>query len=146
MKRARTARGPREVFLSHSSRDRQFARRLAEALRAHGVPVWYSEASLVGAQQWHDKIGAALARCDWFLILLSPNATRSEWVKRELHYALRTARYADRIVPLRYRKCNVDKLSWTLDSFQAVNFSKSFDAGCRDLLRVWGVGFDAALI
>jgi hypothetical protein len=34
----------------------------------------YSRTNLVGAQQWHDEIGAALQCCDWFAIVLSPNA------------------------------------------------------------------------
>ena len=51
---------PQEVFLSHSSRNRVFAIKLAEVLRHHHVPVWFSETNLVGAQQWHDEIGRAL--------------------------------------------------------------------------------------
>ena len=75
---------PAEVFLSHSSQDREMASRVAETLRAHGVPVWFSESNILGAQQWHDEIGAALVRCDWFIVLLSPDAVSSNWVKREL--------------------------------------------------------------
>lgn len=117
------------------------ARRIAEMLRAHGIPVWFSETNLIGAQQWHDEIGKALARCDWFLLVLSPPATRSKWVKRELLYALRSARYEERIIPLRYRECDVDRLSWTLDDFQAIDFTEEFAAGCKALLRTWGLVF-----
>src|SRR5438874_2883064 len=106
---------PREVFFSHSSSDRLVAAKLADVLRDHGIPVWYSERSVLGAQQWHDEIGAALKRCDWFLLLLSRSAERSKWVKRELLYALRTDRYEERIIPVRYRPCNADRLSWALE-------------------------------
>ena len=135
---------PREVFLSHASKDRRVALRIAGMLRTHGVPVWYSESNIVGAQQWHDEIGAALDRCDWFSILLSPYATSSMWVKRELLFALRTKRYGDRIVPIVCRPCDTARLSWTLDDFQAVDLTGDFDEGCRALLRVWGLGFHAA--
>ena len=141
MSRKRSARLPREVFLSHASKDRRFASSIAAVLREHGVPVWYSETNLLGAQQWHDEIGAALARCDWFLVILSPQATRSKWVKRELLYALRTPRYEDHIVPIRFRVCDTDRLSWTLDDAQAVDFTGDSDAGFRALLRTWGLGF-----
>lgn len=140
MKRNRGAGFPREVFLSHASKDRRFASRIAAVLREHGVPVWYSETNLLGAQQWHDEIGAALARCDWFLVILSPHATRSKWVKRELFYALRSPRYEDHILPVRYRDCEADRLSWTLDDSQAVDFTGDFDTGLRALLRTWGLG------
>src|ERR1035437_5127578 len=91
---------PREVFLSHSVKDRRFAERIANVLRCHGVPVWYSGTNIVGAKQWHDEIGKALARCDWFVIVLSPRSVKSPWVKRELLYALNDARYENRIVPI----------------------------------------------
>lgn len=132
---------PREVFLSHSAKDRKLAKRLAEMLREHGVRVWYSQTNLLGAQQWHDEIGKALARCDWFLLVLSPAATRSKWVKRELLYALRNARYENRIIPVRYRDCDLDKLSWALEDFQAIDFTHEFRTGCKSLLQTWGIRF-----
>ena len=141
MTRKPGAKLPREVFLSHSSNDRRFASRIAETLRQHGVPVWYSQTNLLGAQQWHDEIGEALARCDWFLVVLSPQATRSKWVRRELLYALRSSRYEGRIVPIRQRACDPAMLSWTLEDFQAVDFVRDFDDGCRSLLRIWGLGY-----
>jgi hypothetical protein len=98
---------PREAFLSHAADDREIAERLTRVLAAHNVPVWYSQRSVVGAQQWHDEIGAALARCDWFLLLLSPNSVRSKWVKRELLYALQDEGYDGRILPLLFRSCDV---------------------------------------
>ena len=110
-------------------------------MRELGVPVWYSETNLLGAQEWHDEIGKALARCDWFVILLSPHATRSKWVKRELLYALRSPRYENRIVPINHRACDPVRLSWTLDDFQTIDFTKDFNLGCRALLRTWGLGF-----
>jgi hypothetical protein len=42
------------------------------------------KANIRGAQQWHDEIGTALKRCDWFLLVLSPQSVRSMWVKHEL--------------------------------------------------------------
>ena len=65
---------PKEVFLSHALQDRRLATRLAGILRAHGGPVWFSRTSIVWAQQWHDEIGVALKRCDWFLVLLTPHS------------------------------------------------------------------------
>ena len=109
-------------------------------LRAHGVPVWFSQTDIVGAQQWHDEIGAALNRCDWFLVLLSPDAVSSKWVKWELLSALGRDRYQDRIVPIRYRDCDFGQLSWTLERIQMVDLSGEFEAGCRELLRIWGIG------
>ena len=128
---------PREAFLSHSDQDRTFADRLAKTLVRHCIPVFYSRRHLRGAQQWHDEIGAALARCDWFLLVLSPRSVRSDWVKRELLYALDSPAYQGHIVPILLRDCQPERLSWTLGQFQRVDFKPGFDVGCRQLFRTW---------
>lgn len=132
---------PTEVFISHSDQDRQFVTNVVEALQRHGIPAWYSRKNLVGAQQWHDEIGAALQRCDWFAIVLSPNSIKSMWVKRELVFALQEERFENKIVPLLYLPCEYKQFSWTLSSYQMIDFTHSFEDGCRELLRVWGMGY-----
>jgi TIR domain len=130
---------PKEVFLSHSSKDRLFASKVAKQIRGHGIPVWYSETNIVGAQQWHDEIGEALKRCNWFVLILSPYSVKSTWVKNELIFALDHHRYKRKIVPLLYRNRKYERLSWTLPGFQIVDFRQSVDDGYRELLRVWGL-------
>ena len=132
---------PFEVFISYSDLDRQFVSALVEILRRHGIAVWYSRTSIVGAQQWHDEIGAALRRCDWFVVVLSPNAVKSIWVKRELLFALQQNRFESKIVPLIHLPCDVEQLSWTLSACEMVDFAASLHEGCRNLLRVWGIGY-----
>ena len=132
---------PKEVFLSHSNKDRLFASCIAEEIRRHGIPVWYSETNIVGAQEWHDEIGEALGRCDWFVLILSPDSVNSAWVKNELIFALNHHRYKKKIVPLLYRNCKYERLSWTLPSFQIIDFRQSVKDGYRELLRVWGLGY-----
>lgn len=131
---------PNEVFLSHSNLDQPFVNSIIELLRGHGVPVWHSTTNIIPAQQWHDEIGSALGQCDWLVVVLSPNSVSSKWVKRELLFALDDDRYEDRIIPLLYQPCDYRRLSWTIPFFQMVDFTGDFDMGCRDLLRVWGLG------
>jgi hypothetical protein len=132
---------PTEIFLSHSSQDRQFANQVGEVLESHGLPYWYSKRDILGAQQWHDEIGEALARCDWFLLVLSPASADAKWVKRELLYALREKPYDGHIVVIDYQSADSKKLSWTLRDVQWVDFQHDFADGCRDLLRIWGRGY-----
>jgi hypothetical protein len=132
---------PAEVFLSHSSADRLFADAVAAVMRRHGVPVWYSQTDILGAQQWHDEIGAALRRCDWFALALSPHSVESRWVKRECLYALQQPRFEQRIIPLLHQPCDYERLSWALFSYQMVDFTNDFEAGCATLPRVWGLGY-----
>ncbi len=132
---------PNEIFLSHSDRDHAFATLLVEALRRRGISVWYSRTHILGAQQWHDEIGAALQRCDWFAVILSPNSVESMWVKRELLYALQQNRFENKIIPILYQPCDYNRLSWTLSIFQAIDFTGAFDDGGKQLLRIWGLDY-----
>jgi len=133
---------PQEVFLSHSNEDREFVDKLAVKLRRHGIPLWYSQTNIVGAQQWHEEIGAALQRCDWFAVVLSPQSVESMWVKRELLKALEQRRFQDKIIPILFKPCDYEHLSWTLSFFQMVDFTGQFADGIRALLRIWGIGYD----
>jgi hypothetical protein len=113
---------PNEVFLSHAHSDTDFASSLVATLQHHGVRVWFSQSNILGAQQWHDEIGDALQRCDWFAVVLSPEAVES-------------------IIPLIYKGCDYRKLSWMLPAFQMVDFTGNFADGCRNLFRVWGLDY-----
>jgi hypothetical protein len=127
----------REVFLSHASQDQVKARRLREFLVAHSVPVWFSPHHIRGAQQWQDEIGEALSRCGWFIVMHTPAAVKSMWVKRELSYALTEKRLQRRIIPLLFKKCDYRALSWTLPQFQLIDFTGDYWQACGELLRVW---------
>ena len=127
----------REVFLSHASQDQRKAEWLRSLLLAHGVPVWFSPHHIGGAQQWQDQIGAALQRCGWFVILLTPHSVKSMWVKRELKFALIEKRYEKRIVPLYFQTCDAKALSWTLPQFQWIDFRTDHRQAAVRLLRVW---------
>jgi hypothetical protein len=130
---------PSRIFISHSHKDRALVERLTGVLDEHGLKYWYSQRHIRGAQQWHDEIGKALTKCTWLLLVLSPPAVASTWVKHELLFALEAKAYRDHILVLDYRKANHQKLSWTLHSVQWIDFRHGFDPGCRDLLRTWGL-------
>ena len=130
---------PAEVFLSHSSEDADMARRVARTLVSHGVPIFLAPSHLIGAQQWQDEVLKALQRCDWFMVLLSPQAVDSVWVRREVAFAPYEKRYRERIIPLTYKPCDMTPVE-CLNLSQKVDFCGNFQSGCRDLLRSWGIG------
>ncbi len=127
------------VFLSHASADHRFALRLAQALTRIGLEVWYAPSHLKPGQDWHDEIGRALRRCTWFVVVLSPSGVRSKWVSRELRFALQQDRYVGHIVPVLYRACDEQRLSWTLAGSQRVDFTGEFAHGMTELRRIWKV-------
>jgi TIR domain len=143
MPRKRSPARP-EVFLSHSSKNVAFVNRLVKVLGSHRVSVFLSKANIKGAQQWHDEIGTALRRCNWFLVVLSPESVRSRWVKHQLMYALEENRCKERIIPVLYKTCDTDNLSWTLSAIEWVDFRKDFDKACEQLFRIWQIRYKPA--
>ena len=86
------------LFLSYASEDRAAARILRDALRAHGLEVWYDESALDGGDAWDQKIRRQIRGCDYFMPLISAQtAARSEgYFRREWRLAVeRTLDMAD---------------------------------------------------
>ena len=59
------------VFLSYASQDAEAVRRIAEALRAAGVEVWFDQNELVGGDAWDAKIRGQIASCALFVPVIS---------------------------------------------------------------------------
>jgi hypothetical protein len=98
-----------QVFLSHSSKDKDFARKLKSELEAQGVPIWMDEVELKIGESLLGSIGQAATQADYLIIVLSPDSVSSEWVQRELSIAL-SQELEDRKVrvkPVLYRDCEI---------------------------------------
>ena len=136
----KSSRRPREIFLSHAHEDRSIARQLADDLTRHSLRAWISDHHVAAPHEWIDEIGKALKRCDWFIVVLTPAAIRSIWVKREVGFALNDRRYAGRIIPLVARACNPTQLAWPLAVIQSLD-CRDYDKGIRKLLRIWNIAY-----
>ena len=64
---------PAPVFLSYASQDAEAAKRIADALRAAGVEVWFDQSELRGGDAWDAKIRKQIAECALFVPLISAN-------------------------------------------------------------------------
>ncbi len=78
---------PVRVFVSYASPDRAFAERLVNDLRAAGAEVWW-DVTGVDEGDFLDKINEALRRCQWLVLVLTPHAIASKWVKIEVNAAI----------------------------------------------------------
>jgi len=59
------------VFLSYASQDAEAAKRIAEALRAAGVEVWFDQSELVGGDAWDQKIRKQIKECALLIPIIS---------------------------------------------------------------------------
>lgn len=97
------------VFLSYSSRDKQFAPRIAASLRAAGVRVWIDEGELKLGDSLIERIRDDIDQMDYLAVVLTPSSVRSAWVKREVDIAMNQEINGKKVkvLPLLLRKCNL---------------------------------------
>jgi tetratricopeptide (TPR) repeat protein len=76
------------VFLSHSSKDNEFVRRLEEGLEKNGIEVWVDYDRLDVGNSLYGEIAPAIEEADYFALLWSGTSSTSPWVKREMYAAL----------------------------------------------------------
>jgi TolB-like protein len=59
------------VFLSYAREDSAAAQRLADALRAFGIEVWFDQSELRGGDSWDTKIRTQIKSCTLFIPIVS---------------------------------------------------------------------------
>jgi len=86
-----------KIFLSHARKDSQLARKLADLLTQAGFSVWLPEEEIAPGDNWAKKIGKALEESECMVILLTPNALESDWLRQNIEYALGSKKYEGRL-------------------------------------------------
>jgi hypothetical protein len=89
-----------DLFLSHSSKDKDLALRLATDLNFCGVDAWLDEWEIQIGQSLTDVLAKAMKQARFVAILVSENYNKSIWTKREYKRALSREEQEDRIVML----------------------------------------------
>lgn len=77
----------KRIFISHSSKDKNFARMLANHLSEHGLTPWLDESELTLGDHLTRKITDALEGIEYMAIVLSPHSVGSKWVAKEIEIA-----------------------------------------------------------
>jgi TIR domain/prokaryotic YEATS domain len=123
------------IFISYSSKDRDFALKLAEILEKF-FDVWIDRAELEGGLEWEKAIEEALADCQVFVVIVTPKSNDSEWVARE------TIR-AEQLKKTRIPILLAGQLPLRLLNLQFVDFQGEFEGGLRDLLEALQLYLDS---
>ncbi|WP_340103373.1 toll/interleukin-1 receptor domain-containing protein [Rhodohalobacter sp. 8-1] len=74
-----------KVFLSHSSKDKKYVRQVIKELRKSDII--YDEFSFEAGGKTLDEIMNGLNKTDLFVLFISENSLKSEWVEREMDQA-----------------------------------------------------------
>src|SRR5579871_3967493 len=72
-----------QIFMSHSSRDKAFVRRLNKDLKSHAFQTWLDEESIPFGKSIPEEIQRGLDSSDVLFVFLSEHAVASRWVSNE---------------------------------------------------------------
>jgi len=89
-----------DIFISYSRRDQEFVTRLASDLNARVAGVWFDQSAIQLGENWHDEIIEGIRDCKAFILVLSPDAAESKYVREEVNKALELGKA---IFPVIYR-------------------------------------------
>ena len=90
-------------FISHSTKDVEFAQRLHSRLRDAKARVWFSPEDVKGGEKLYDQLERAIQLHDRLLLILSEESLKSGWVETEIRKAIETEKREGRrkLFPIR---------------------------------------------
>jgi hypothetical protein len=124
------------VFVSHSSRDKPFVRKLVTELKKHGLNVWFDEIEIRVGDSIPTKISEGLKDTDYLIAVLSQASVSSRWVQQELNSVLMNQSSGERgiVLPVLMEDCELPML---LKDRLYADFRHNFESGVRQLLGVF---------
>lgn len=123
----------KKIFVSHSSVDKEFVRKLCTDLSHFGHTPWLDEWEIKVGDSIPHKIETGLNDADFIVVVLSKSSIESKWVEREWH-----AKYWEelesgeiQVLPLLIEDCKIPSL---LKMKKYANFSHDYNSGLDDVL------------
>lgn len=131
---APSTRNPRQIFISHAHQDAEVAQRLAHDLEAHGYDIWIAPDSIRPGEKWVEAVSRGLEESGIFVLLLSPEAVASRWVKTETNAAIEFEHEGEiQFYPLMLKACRVPAL-WR--AFQHISMRAGYEPAINEFLSV----------
>jgi hypothetical protein len=124
------------VFVSHSARDKPFARKLVKALRGHNLHVWIDEQELQVGYSIVSGVSEGLRNAGYVVAVLSKASVASRWVQAELNATLMEELSGKGVVvlPVLIEDCELPTL---LRDRVYADFRGDFEVGLQRLLAVF---------
>jgi tetratricopeptide (TPR) repeat protein len=113
-----------DIFISYSRKDKDFVRRLDEALKNRGREAWVDWEDIRPTEEWMQAIYGAIEGADTFVFVLTPNSVASVVCGREIAHA---AAHNKRMVPIVARDVNAGTAPEALAKLNYIFFRESDD-------------------
>ena len=127
-----------QVFLSHTTKDKDIVEAIGAFLTSKGLTVWIDSWRMTAGDSLVDKIGEGIEASDRLVVCLTPESVESNWVKKEVSTGLvmelaEVKGLGEKfVVPALLIPCKVPIM--LRDKLYANFTNKAFDAACEELL------------
>lgn len=126
-----------QIFMSHSSKDKEFVRWLSQSLEEIGYQVWLDEWEIKVGESITGRVQDGLDKSQYLILVLSSSSVESGWVEKEWK-----AKYWDEIknkqtiiLPVLIEQCNIPTL---LKDKRYANFSSNRTKALLELVSGLG--------
>lgn len=126
----------KQVFISHSSKDKPFVRKLATDIEKLKISVWLDEKKIKPGDSIPTAIGKGLKDSDFVIVVLSHNSTGSNWFNFECDIALMNsiANPDKKTIPILLDDCLIPEI---LKGLAYADFRSNYRQNLKNLLRAF---------
>jgi len=123
----------KSIFISHSSKDKKFAKWLGADLKDAGHSPWLDEWSIKVGESIPKKVQSGIKESDFMIVILSKNSENSRWFENEWQtkYFNELESGMVQILPVLYESCLIPEL---LKVKKYADFRDSYSDGLEDVL------------
>ena len=133
-----------KVFISHAHSDERLAHKVAAILEQAGLEVWDAKREIMPGDNWAQEVSNALQESEAMIVLLTPDAVQSQWMRWEMRweieYALTKKRFRRRLIPVVAGDPSVldtEDVPWILRRQKMINLTEheNEEDGIREVAR-----------
>jgi hypothetical protein len=133
---------PVRIFISHhrSPDEDAITRRLAADLQAAGADVWL-DTERIPSGDFVGKINEGLAGRQWLVLVMTPEAIKSTWVRAEVNAALNQVNAGRMlgVIPVVASVCDEGDIPLLWASLQRYDATRDYQGAVAGLLRALGI-------
>lgn len=123
-----------KVFLSHSSKDKRLAARIARDLESYSIGVWFDDQEMKVGDSITGRVQQGLHEADFVVVLLTRNSLESGWVEKEWQSKIghEAAQRSVKVLPVKGDDCEVPLL---LQDRLCVELKRDYHDGIKKLVK-----------
>jgi hypothetical protein len=132
----------KQLFISYSRKDTEFAKQLSESFAAQEMDAWVDWQDIPPTVDWMKEIQKGIEEANIFVFIVSPDSIRSSVCAEEVAHAIKNGK---RIAPVVAREVDMKEAPATLSHLNWIFFSRpqdKFEEAFEKLITAVRTDFD----